>query len=714
MKKIMIFSIFFLIFTSFMSLNAQWVKFYRGILFGPFQQTNDGGYIFAGETWNEGNSSDIWVSKLDSNGDIEWQKSYGGWSYEYAYSIQQTSDGGFIVAGNTDFYNDMWILKLASNGDIEWQRAYGGGEDGFHEGANSIIQTSDGGYIVAGGTNSFGDGSTGAWILKLDSYGDIEWQRTYRGDAVTSARSIQQTSDGGYIIGGGRSEGGSIFDYWVLKLDSYGDIEWQRIYGFGGNAPAEARSLQRTSDGGYIIAGNIWSYDQGHYDVWLLKLASNGDIEWQRAYGGNEDEHASSIQQTSDGGFVLAGSTHSFGNGFLNGWVLKLDLYGDIEWQRLIGVNGDEFSESAGSILQTIDGSYIVAGKSWDYNAYEDDVGSFISKLYSDGDTYQPCELVRSANASITETSASAVDTNVTPQDTNVSPRDTNVTPRNADATVHTVCGEDREYILTINKCSGSGFTDPISGRYFHESGTQVMITAIPEGMYIGFWGWSGDVTGTDNPIRITMDSHKNVKAIFIQQEELIIVARPGGTTNPPPGTYKYDIEASVSIRAIPNSGYKFIGWSGDVSEETNPITITMDTSKEIIANFKNGLFKSSCYIATAAYDSTDHPYVKILQDFRDKYLMSNKFGRFLVNLYYRYSPFIANIISKNKALKLLFQVNLIPAIAFSYSMVNIGPIMTAVYFFSIFVLPIFLLSSFCWNLRRTKALSTKGSGSFK
>ena len=687
-----------------MSLNAHWVKIYRGIIFGPFQQTNDGGYIFTGETWTEGYSSDIWISKLDSNGDIEWQQAYGGFSYEYARSIQQTSDGGFIVAGVTSFYNDMWVLKLDSNGDIEWQRAYGGGEDGFAESANSIQQTIDGGYIVAGCTTSFGDGSEDAWILKLDSYGDIEWQRTYGGNASTIARSIQQTSDGGYIVGVRRSEGGRILDYWLLKLDSYGDIELQRTYGFGGNVLAEACSLQQTSDGGYIFAGDIRSYDQGHWDVWLLKLDSNGDIEWQRAYGGNEDEYTSSIQQTSDGGFVLAGSTDSFGNGFRNGWVLKLDSCGDIEWQRLIGVNGDEFSESASSILQTIDGGYIVAGKSWDFNAYEDDIGSFISKLYSDGEIYQPCELVENANASITYTSASAVDTNVTPQDTNVTPRDTNVTPRNADATVHTVCGEDREYILTINDCSGSGFTDPIPGRYFHEPGTQVMITAIPEGMYIRFWGWSGDVTGTDNPIIITMDSHKNATAIFISQVDLHIAAGTGGTTDPSPGIYEYDSGASVSIRAIPNSGYKFSGWSGDASGEINPITITMDTSKGITANFKNGHFKLPCFIATAAYDSPDHPYVKTLRDFRDKYLMSNKFGRFLVNLYYRYSPFIAKIISNNKALKLLVQVNLIPAIVFSYSMVHISPIMTAVIFFSIFVLPIFLISSFWRKLRRTKA----------
>jgi hypothetical protein len=430
MKGFSLVLMFFLIFTSFMSLNAQWARTYGGSFNDEawsIQQTSDGGYIVAGLTESFGaGSSDIWILKLSSTGTIEWQRTYGGSSYETANSIQQTSDGGYIVAGDTQTFgagsSDYWIIKLFPNGDIEWQRTYGGSS---HEVAPSIQQTSDGGYIVAGDTQTLEAGSSDYWIIKLFPNGDIEWQRTYGVDNWNSARSIQQTIDGGYIVAGNTlTLGVGKSDYLVLKLSSTGDIEWQRTY--GADNWNSAHSIQQTIDGGYIVAGETQPFGAGSYDYWVIKLFPNGDIEWQRNYG---EGAAISIQQTNDGGYIVSGGSR----------VLKLSSTGNIEWQRSYGEI--DFASSY-SIQQTIDGGYIVAGNTWTCTHLMCIGDFFILKLLSDGDINSSCKFKGSSNALIADTYVSPVDTNITPDDTDVTPFDTNIIPQNTDATISLICEE--------------------------------------------------------------------------------------------------------------------------------------------------------------------------------------------------------------------------------------------------------------------------------
>ena len=191
----------------------------------------------------------------------------------------------------------------------QWARTYGEGLPTYIK--RCLQQTSDGGYVV------LGEIGTNVWIVKLDLDGDIQWQRTYGQGISVKAHSIQQTSDEGYIFAGYIFTSGSSDDVWIVKLDLDGDIEWQRTY--GGSSIDKAYSIQQTSDGGYIVAGETWSLGANPYDFWILKLDSNGDIIWQRAYGGSGIERAYSIQQTSDGGYIVAGETAS------DLWVLKLD-----------------------------------------------------------------------------------------------------------------------------------------------------------------------------------------------------------------------------------------------------------------------------------------------------------------------------------------------------------------------------------------------------
>jgi len=259
------------------------------------------------------------------------------------------------------------------------------------------------------------------------------------------------------------------------------------------------------------------------------------------------------------------------------------------------------------------------------------------------------------------------------------------------------------QYTLMLGSSPG-GTVDPSPGSYKYDAETEVTVTAVPSTNY-RFDKWTGDASGSNNPITITMDSDKSITANFVRQYTLTIAAGSGGTTDPAPGTYTHDSGIQVTVKAIPSTGYQFSGWSGSASGTTNPTTVTMDNDKSVTASFtaipkpsEEGK-KGGCFIATAAYGSPLHPYVNILRDFRDKYLMPTKLGRALVDLYYKYSLSVADLIAKNKVLKVSSRLGLLPLVAFSYSMVHCGPIITAVILVFIFVLPVFIIWFFRKNL---------------
>jgi hypothetical protein len=325
------------------------------------RQTQDGGYIVAGKTLsNDGDVSgnhgdyDFWVIKLNNNGTLEWQKTLGGTGEDVAKSVQQTLDGGYVLAGwsysndgdavgNTGFH--FWVVKLNNFGILEWQNSFGGSSG---EMAHSIVQTSDGGYILTGETYSNdGDvsgshGDSEFWVVKLTNLGEIVWQKTLGGCCIEQAFSIVQTNDGGYIVAGttgshnsGQVSGGyGFFDCWVVKLNSFGIIQWQKA--LGGNAEDYGRCIQQTNDDGYIVLGSTYSTDgdvtenDGGVDFWVVKLDGSGQILWEKTLGGSDTEIGSTIQQTSDGGYILAGYTHSSDgdvmgfHGSRDGWIVKL------------------------------------------------------------------------------------------------------------------------------------------------------------------------------------------------------------------------------------------------------------------------------------------------------------------------------------------------------------------------------------------------------
>ena len=296
------------------------------------QQTSDGGYVIAGYTYSFGaGDADIYIIKTDASGTEEWNQTFGGSSYDYAFSIQQTSDGGYIIAGYTELPSssnfDVYLIKTDASGAEEWSQTFGGTGNDY---AYSVQQTSDGGYISVGFSNSYGAGAIDIYLIKTDSSGTEEWSQTFGGTEYDFAYSVQQTSDGGYIIAGSTySYGAGLSDVWVIKTNTSGIEQWNVT--LGGTEYDYAYSIQQTSDDGYIIAGytkGVGSMDQP--DVLLIKTDASGYEQWSQSYGGSELDDGRSVQQTSDGGYIITGSTISFGAGSYDVWLLRLgpDLFG--------------------------------------------------------------------------------------------------------------------------------------------------------------------------------------------------------------------------------------------------------------------------------------------------------------------------------------------------------------------------------------------------
>lgn len=364
------------------------------------KQTFDSGYILAGNTSSndfdvigQHGSYDNWIIKLDNAGSVEWKNCYGGTSGEELKSIVQTSDSGYIVTGYSSSSNgdvsgghgsaDFWVYKLDKTGTLQWQKCLGGtGDDQGKYGT----QTHDGGYIVTGWTNSVdGDvlglhGSFDVWVVKLDSSGGIEWQKCYGGSAFDFASGIEETSDHGYIIGGRTSSNdgdvsglhGFTEDYWVVKIDSIGGIFWQKC--LGGSGSEEFYAIQQTNDRGYFLCGRTESNNgdvsgsHGNVEGWVVKLDSSGNMEWQKCIGGSGYDAANAMCQTNDNGFIVSGYAESnngdvsgnHGNGDL--WIIKLNNLGVPEWQKCLG---GTIGESGYAIRQTNDDGFIVGGLSY-------------------------------------------------------------------------------------------------------------------------------------------------------------------------------------------------------------------------------------------------------------------------------------------------------------------------------------------------------------
>jgi hypothetical protein len=324
-------------------------------------RTVDGGYALAGST-HIGTYSAAWLIKTDANGIMQWQRTYGGISDDGAYCVVQTVDGGYALAGYTTSFGaggtDFWLIKTDVDGFAAWNKTYGGVNN---DSAYSLVQTADGGYALAGGTESLGAGSSDAWLIKTDANGNMQWGYTYGGAGYDRARSLIRTIDGYAFAGITNSFGGGGYDAWLIKTDTNGTKQWDKTYGETDDDAANC--VIQTADGGYAVAGNTESLGAGYYDAWLIKTDGGGTMQWGYTYGGSDLDNAVSVVQTVEGGYALAGETGSFGTSYSYGWLVKTDATGVMQWQRIYGKTGNALESSiVYSLVQTADSGYVLAG----------------------------------------------------------------------------------------------------------------------------------------------------------------------------------------------------------------------------------------------------------------------------------------------------------------------------------------------------------------
>ncbi|MEX0313352.1 MAG: hypothetical protein AB3N18_04180 [Allomuricauda sp.] len=390
--------------------EVDWIKSFGGTGEDTAQsviQTTDGGYAVLGFSNSMDGDivrkntdvNDYWLLKLDAEGNLVWNSTYGGTKDDRGQSVIQTADGGYAIVGyamsddgdgsNNEGFHDNWILRLDSSGSILWEKSFG---FSGHDHSYDVVQTADGGFFFSGFldvTSSGGDGNNGKgsyltrhgvgefWGTKLDAYGNLQWRRYFGGTNNDRSYGVVQANDGGFVLAGAsESEDFDItdpkgsYDFWVLKVSSSGDLLWQKS--FGGTGIDKAYGIAKTADNAYVVIGNTFSIDtdisknNGESDVWLIKIDDSGNLIWEKNYGGTAFDAAQSVNLTANGGFVIAGNSKSIdgdateNNGENDLWIIKTNSEGNVEYQKTFGGSGIDFAFDA---IQNTEGSLILVGE---------------------------------------------------------------------------------------------------------------------------------------------------------------------------------------------------------------------------------------------------------------------------------------------------------------------------------------------------------------
>lgn len=342
--------------------GAEWCKTFgddETNYINSLQETSDGGFIFTGRTNSDQDKGDIWLVKLDFKGNKNWEKVFSNNYFSEAYSVQQTLDKGYIIAGMTSSSDvaDGWLIKTDFNGNKEWDKIFG--NSSVYEEFNIVRQTIDGGYIISGFTYGGKNNTQDVWVVKTDSKGEREWEKFFHNIKNDEAVSVLQTMQGKYIVVANTSgSGNDLSNVWLIGLEKNGDKEWEKFY--GGSSSEHVESISYTNDGGYIIVGSTdANIKSNKTDYWILKIDSGGNKEWEKTYNSSrsEDDVGYSIQQTNDGGYIVAGVMNFLIDSDF--WVIKIDSRGNKEWEEIFGGPAMDFLNSA---IQVSDGNYVLAG----------------------------------------------------------------------------------------------------------------------------------------------------------------------------------------------------------------------------------------------------------------------------------------------------------------------------------------------------------------
>jgi hypothetical protein len=360
--------------------SVQWEQTFGGSVGNStgrrVQQTTDGGYIIVGTTTSFGaNNSRYYLVKTDSSGKQQWEQTFGGSvGNGTGRGVQQTTDGGYIIVGQTDSFSSgklkVYLVKTDSSGSMQWQQTYGGNKYNF---GATVQQTTDGGYVFFGTTVA--DNHYLAYLVKTDSSGTMQWEQTFPGPYdQNGGTSVRQTTDGGYIITGTAIQSRDQSYAYVAKTDSSGKVQWEQT--FGGKGLTTGMSVQQTKDSGYVIGGATNSSGAGKQEFYLIKTDSSGTKQWQQTFGGNGDSIAYAVQQTNDGGYIIGGTDSLTAANRTQALLVKTDSSGNMQWQETLSGNGDC---AAYDVQQTNDSGYIVVGSTYPGHASLVDV--YLAKL---------------------------------------------------------------------------------------------------------------------------------------------------------------------------------------------------------------------------------------------------------------------------------------------------------------------------------------------
>ncbi|MEO0141407.1 MAG: hypothetical protein ABIM88_07680 [candidate division WOR-3 bacterium] len=431
-------------------------------------RTGDRGFALVGATYSGGaGGADLLVIRLDSIGNIVWAKAYGGPGNDLGYSVAEMPDGGLAIVGETRSFGsgglDILVIRTDPTGNILWARTYGGPLD---DQAQSVIVTADSGFAITGISRSYGAGNGDCILLRLNSNGALSWARAYGGSGLDLGASIIESSDGGFLVAGYAFVGGldEQADIMVIKTNSSGGVSWARLY--GGPSSDYARGASETSSGDFIVAGSTYSFGSGEYDFMVMKINPSGSIIWARSFGDLDMDYAQGVVSTPEGGCVVVGQTQNYGAGLNDFMFLRLDSYGSLFWARTFGGPNADYPKA---IVPTSDGGFAIAGYSYSFGAGAYD--AVVLRLDSLGQ-YENCTMDCQPNMSIPSPSFSVISTGATVNPSASSPSLT-VTPISLSTTV--VCRPF--YIWEEGTAEGRLiFSYPVSGGAGFVSSTEAII----------------------------------------------------------------------------------------------------------------------------------------------------------------------------------------------------------------------------------------------
>ncbi len=327
-------------------------------------QTNDGGYAIVGYTSSLGaGQEDVYLVRTDSQGQLLWSKPYGGEGIDNGWAILETEDNGFLITGFSNSFGagemDIYLIRTDAAGDMLWERTYGGPRSEY---GWAMAQTTDGGYVLGGQTNSFGEGAEDGYLVKVNAQGEELWSQTFGGPGEDRLFSVDQGTDGGFVLTGttrsfGQGNTGNR-DAYLVKTNDSGELVWMQV--FGENQDDVGHAVRQTGDGGYLVTGYSRSFSANYYDTWLIKTDEAGILSWQTFYGESGDDRAIYGEQTADGGYIYTGYTKSFGAIGWDVFLVRTDSSGEVIWHKTFGGTAED---TGYTVRQTSDGGFVLTGE---------------------------------------------------------------------------------------------------------------------------------------------------------------------------------------------------------------------------------------------------------------------------------------------------------------------------------------------------------------